>query len=817
MSTHRFYSLYHTKGFFSYLLEKTLFGGVGILIWILCGGFAIFGAVILERYVFGAVLMFWILFVYVALRNFVFYKLRREQEPPLLEANIVGYFDYDLVSQLAPVVMSKTTELTIFRAALQSQRGIFLIHKLGVSPEHVLQIAESFFEESSSKEALQDIYQALYRVMEALEESRIGGHIVIWVYLKRFPVFEHLLNSLDISWEDITKAIEWESLHYHNALQIEAFSPEGIRKTMGSIGRTWTIGYTNDLDRITEDITEQIQYQEPHRVIIHRDVIQTTLATIAKHARNNVLLVGGVGVGKSTVIVNLAKYIRTFQIEHNMNLSRVLKLQTTDLLSGIDQAPTYLLNALNYAERSGNIILIIDNISTVFLSADDQIRNIILKFMQSNRINVIGIDNLEGYHAGVKQFPIIDNLFETVQMEEASYEETLNVLMMTSFDLEKSYSVQITFQALKAVMTFAERYVSKGGFPGKAVDILVDATSVAVSEQNPFVLESHIRSVVSTRTNINIRQMEDQDREVLLALEQKLESEIKGQSEGLKALSNALKRAKLDVHAKDKPIGTFLFLGSTGVGKTETAKALAKHYFGSSDRMIRLDMNEYGEAESVYGILGAPVGKEGASEGFLSKRVQERPFSLILLDEIEKAHKNVLNVFLQILDEGMMIDNRGMKTDFRNTIIIATSNAGALFLRDFVRNHDTFDRAEFREQLIDEIIHSGQFTPEFVNRFTEVIVYYPLQPADVVDIAYKMIENMVEHFESDRGVQLMIDDDAVAYIAEKGYSMDFGARELERTITDTLQTYLADYFLIHNVSRGDAVHVTKNDLLKVSE
>jgi len=226
-----------------------------------------------------------------------------------------------------------------------------------------------------------------------------------------------------------------------------------------------------------------------------------------------------------------------------------------------------------------------------------------------------------------------------------------------------------------------------------------------------------------------------------------------------------------------------------------------------------LDMNEYGEAESVYGILGAPVGSSGSTEGFLSKRVQERPFSLILLDEIEKAHKNVLNVFLQILDEGIMIDNRGIKTDFRNTIIIATSNAGSLFLREFVRNHPEFDRSVFREQLIDEIITNGQFSPEFVNRFTEVIVYYPLQPQHVVDIAYKMLDNMIQHFEVDRGIRLIIDDDAVEYIAQKGYSMDFGARELERTVTDTLQTYLADYFLIHNVSRGDVVHVTKSDLM----
>ncbi len=812
MKTPQFYSLYHTKNFLSYILEKTLFSFVGIFSWIVLGGFFLLTGIYFQRYVFAAIMLFWLLFIFFGLYSFVVKKLRDDTSKPVLESNIAGYFDYDMVSKLAPVVISKHTHLTLLKAALKSSRGSFLIHKLGMSEEQLLSTATSFFE-NDEKVDLSEIYNALYRVMNTLEEPRIGGHIVIWVYLRRFTIFEQLLNTLDISWTDISKVIEWESLHYHNSQKIDPFSPEGIRKNVGAIGRSWTIGYTNDLDRITEDISERIQYQDPHRVIIHRDVLKTTLTTLSKSSRNNILLIGEVGVGKSTVIVNLAKYIRGFEVDQNTNLSRVLKLQTTDLLSGINHASTYLLNALNYAEQSGNIILIIDNISNVFLSADDQIRNIILKFMQSNRINVIGIDNIEGYHTGVKQFPVIDSLFETIQMEDASYEDTMNVLMMTSFDLERSESVHITFQALKAIMTFAERYVSKGAFPGKAIDILVDATNLACSERNPFVLESHIRNVVSIRTNINIRQMEDQDRESLLVLEDKLSSEIKGQSEGLTALANSLKRAKLDVNAKDKPIGTFLFLGSTGVGKTETAKALAKHYFGSIDRMIRLDMNEYGEAESVYGILGAPVGSSGSTEGFLSKRVQERPFSLILLDEIEKAHKNVLNVFLQILDEGIMIDNRGIKTDFRNTIIIATSNAGSLFLREFVRNHPEFDRSVFREQLIDEIITNGQFSPEFVNRFTEVIVYYPLQPQHVVDIAYKMLDNMIQHFEVDRGIRLIIDDDAVEYIAQKGYSMDFGARELERTVTDTLQTYLADYFLIHNVSRGDVVHVTKSDLM----
>ena len=261
------------------------------------------------------------------------------------------------------------------------------------------------------------------------------------------------------------------------------------------------------------------------------------------------------------------------------------------------------------------------------------------------------------------------------------------------------------------------------------------------------------------------------------------------------------------------PLGTFLFLGPTGVGKTHTAKILAQEYFGSTDSLIRIDMNEYGTEDSVYGIIGDPNPTK-ESRSFLSKQVQDHPFSLILLDEIEKAHPKVLNVFLQILDEGHLADNRGVKTDFRNTIIIATSNAGALFIRDFVKEHRNESNADFKESLVDTILEQKIFSPEFINRFDEVILYYPMSIREAIKVALLMLQNIVSEVADTKGYNIQLEEDVVAEIVQHGYSVEFGAREMRRTIVDVIENFLADYLLQNDVKRGDSIKISLDDIQK---
>jgi len=385
------------------------------------------------------------------------------------------------------------------------------------------------------------------------------------------------------------------------------------------------------------------------------------------------------------------------------------------------------------------------------------------------------------------------------------------VLMTQSFDLTDRYGVQVTYKALKSVLELSERYLTKGGFPGKCVDVLQDAVGVSRQSGTTFVLDDHIRSVVSQRAHIDVTRVSESEKDRLLNLENELHDHVVGQHDAIESLVSALKRAKMDINSGKRPLGTFLFLGPTGVGKTQTAKALASEYFGSEDNIIRLDMNEYSSPHSVVGIVGSP---DGSTEGFLVTKVQDNPFSLVLLDEIEKAHKNVLNIFLQILDEGFMMDSRGVKTDFRNTIIIATSNAGALFIRDYFKEHEHNKEAkeEFKDKLMDTLIQQENFSPEFLNRFDGTIIFYPLTKEETVQVTIMMLDSVISEIQDQRGITVKVGQDTVNALAEHGYSIEFGAREMRRSITNVIETYLADYFLKNDVKRGDEIVIRKEDL-----
>ncbi|MCA9371230.1 MAG: ATP-dependent Clp protease ATP-binding subunit, partial [Candidatus Peregrinibacteria bacterium] len=516
---------------------------------------------------------------------------------------------------------------------------------------------------------------------------------------------------------------------------------------------------------------------------------------------------GDDGSGKQSFIENIAYMLRLDQSKQGYSYTRVLKLKAQDLLSGARDPDTVLLQALKKANKQGHFILVIDNIGLFLQSGDAKISGVLSTFLQAKNINIIGIADTKDYHKYVKPNPALDSQFEKIHLEPTSSADTMSVLMEEYFGIEEHNHMHVTYKALRAITELADRYIPKGAFPGKAIDLLHEAVSYASEQRDTYVTEDDVRQMVSLRAHMDITGVDEQKKDVLLHLEEEMKKSIVGQQMAIAAITNALKRASADIANKQKPIGTFLFVGPTGVGKTQTAKTLAKEYFGSAEKMIRMDMNEYSNEDSIDAVIGS-----ADHEGYLTRAVQDNPFSLILLDEIEKADKKVINLFLQILDEGHLIDGQGVKTDFRNTIIIATSNAGAKFIVEFLKAHSNPEQNAFKKALLDELMKTGMYSPEFLNRFDDVILYMPLTERETIRVASMMIGSIIHELEVSKGIAVQITEDAVAAIARKGYSKEFGVREMRRAITDTLETYVADFMLQHDVKRGTIIQITKEDL-----
>jgi len=316
-------------------------------------------------------------------------------------------------------------------------------------------------------------------------------------------------------------------------------------------------------------------------------------------------------------------------------------------------------------------------------------------------------------------------------------------------------------------------------------------------------LSKHIAAIVYEKTQIPVGEMEKEERQVLLNLENLIHQRIIGQEEAVREVSTALRRARADITTRSGPMGTFLFLGPTGVGKTETSKALAEIYFGSEEKMIRLDMSEFQSVTDIPRLIGS-----AGEEGLLTTQIRERPFSLILLDEIEKAHPNILNLFLQVLDEGHLTDGLGRKVDFKNSIIIATSNAGYQVILKALK--DNTEWSEVKQKILDYLFGEGQFRPEFINRFDAVVVFRPLSKENLLDITDLMLKKLQKNLKV-KEIDFIITKDLKERIIELGYDPTFGARELRRTIQDKIENVLAQAILSGEVQRGGKTEINPKD------
>jgi len=458
--------------------------------------------------------------------------------------------------------------------------------------------------------------------------------------------------------------------------------------------------------------------------------------------------------------------------------------------------------ALEEAEGSGDIILFIDEIQNLITGMGEEggYNSTVLSVLESHisrqRIRLIGAISISNYRKYIEPNEAISRLFHIVKIEENSREDTISILEEKAEDIEKRHGVFITLPAITSCIDLSEKLIGDRVLPDKAIDVLERAVTTSKS-LTKYITSDVIEKEISSMTNIPVTAISEVETEKLLTLGEKMRDRVIGQDQAIEKIATAIQRSRVGMKDSNKPIAGFLFAGMTGVGKTETAKSLSEVYFGSEDNMVRLDMSEYQQVNSMNRIIGSP---DGDTSGSLTERVRNNPFCVILIDEIEKAHPNILLTFLQMLDEGRLTDTAGREVKFANTIIIATSNVGTKAIQSIAEKGGDYEQIQSSAMI--EI--REKFAPELLNRFTSIIIFNQLSVDNLKDIT-KLLLKKVEELSEEKGVDIKFKPELIDELIRKGYSPEWGARPLLRTIEDTVGSYIAIKMLKKEINPGDRI------------
>ena len=634
------------------------------------------------------------------------------------------------------------------------------------------------------------------------------------------------------------------------------------------------------LDNFGTDMTRAAEEGKLDPVVGRVKEIERLAQILSRRKKNNPILIGEPGVGKSAIVEGLALRIVEKKVSRILFDKRVIALDMTAVVAGTKyrgQFEERIRSILNELKKNPNIILFIDEIHTIVgagsAAGSMDAANMLKPALARGEIQCIGATTLDEYRQNIEKDGALERRFQKVIVEPTTAEETLQILKNIKDKYEDHHNVNYTDAALEACVKLTDQYITDRNFPDKAIDALDEAGSrvhltnitapkeieeqeklidemkslkneavrlqnfelaasyrdkekeytnqldtlkeeweKSLKENRETVDDEQIAEVVSMMSGVPVQRMAQAEGMKLLGMKDDLLSKVIGQDKAIATLVKAIQRSRVGLKDPNKPIGTFMFLGPTGVGKTHLAKELAKLMFGSADALIRIDMSEYMEKFTVSRLVGAPPGYVGYEEGGqLTEKVRRKPYSIVLLDEIEKAHPDVFNILLQVMDEGRLTDSYGRTVDFKNTIVIMTSNIGARQLKEFGKGigfaaQIRTDDKEYSRSVITKALNKS-FAPEFINRLDEIITFDQLDLnalTRIIDIELKGLYSRVEHI----GYKLVIDEDAKKFVATKGYDVQFGARPLKRAIQNNLEDGISELILGSEMAAGDTIKVS---------
>ncbi len=722
------------------------------------------------------------------------------------------------------------------------------------------------------------------RVIEiAVEESMRGGfgyvgteHLLLGILREGSNMAVRILRTAGVDARKLYATVIQKLSEAPRATQQSESRPSNDNKE----GKT--------LREFTRDLTAAAREGKLDPVIGRDEEIQRVIQILSRRTKNNPVLIGEPGVGKTAIAEGLAQKIVMADVPEELLDKRLLSLDLSGMVAGTKYRGEFeerIKNTLNEIKKAGDVILFIDELHTIVGagSAEGAVdaANILKPALSRGEIRVIGATTLNEYRNNIEKDAALERRFQPVQVGEPSQEATLEILKGLRDKYEAHHKLQITDEALEAAVKLSARYINDRFLPDKAIDLMDEAASRVRMEEGGVspdlkaieekisalrrekeeaitaqdfekaaqlrdieknyqeqmeierdkwkksnqshrpVTEEDIAAVVAGWTGIPVTRLTEDEGQRLLHMEDTLHKRVVGQDEAVEAVARAIRRGRVGLKDPKRPIGSFLFLGPTGVGKTELCKSLAEAMFGDENAMIRIDMSEYMERHTVSRLIGSPPGYVGHEEGGqLTEKVRRKPYSVVLFDEIEKAHEDVWNVLLQILDDGRITDSQGRTVDFKNTVIVMTSNIGAKSItaagsklgfsaEEQGTNEDEEKRfAKVRETVLAEL--RQVFRPEFLNRIDDTIVFRPLSQADIAEIARRMLRTVSERMES-LGIHLDASDEAVQELAKEGFDPVYGARPLRRAIQNKVEDTVAEQMLSGDLKEGDTAHITVQD------
>lgn len=701
----------------------------------------------------------------------------------------------------------------------------------------------------------------------AVDESRKLGHAYIGT--------EHILLALIREGEGVAARVLANAGVSLNKARQQVLLLLGSNDVSQNSNPAQTVS-TPTLDSLARDLTAIAREGGLDPVIGRSKEITRVIEVLSRRTKNNPVLIGEPGVGKTAIAEGLAQQIVNNEVPETLRDKRVMTLDMGTVVAGTKYRGEFedrLKKVMDEIRQAGNIILFIDELHTLIGAGGAEgaidASNILKPALARGELQCIGATTLDEYRKYIEKDAALERRFQPIQVDEPTVEETIQIIKGLRDRYEAHHRVKITDEAIEAAAKLSDRYISDRFLPDKAIDLIDEAGSkvrlrsftmppnlkeledklenvrneknAAVSSQEfekaaalrdteqkikeeleqlkkswkekqgkeeSKVTVEDIAEVVSMWTGIPVNKIAQEESEKLLHLEEELHKRVVGQHEAVEAISRAIRRARAGLKDPKRPIGTFIFLGPTGVGKTELAKALAEVMFGDEDAMIRIDMSEYMEKHSTSRLVGSPPGYVGFEEGGqLTEKVRRKPYSVVLLDEIEKAHPDVFNILLQVLDDGRLTDSKGRTVDFRNTVVIMTSNIGAEALKyqkslGFGVGEKDSKYKDMKSTMMDEL--KKAFRPEFLNRIDEIIVFKPLEKEELKQIVSLMAKSLVKRLK-DQDIDLELTDAALEKIAEEGYDPQYGARPIRRALQKNVEDRLSEELLKGTISKNGKV------------